>query len=117
MIIKSILIVAIIAIAINFIKSRNSSKTRAYKKMALILLIPFSIYAVIYPNTLTRFANIIGVGRGADLLLYCLAVIILFTAFNNYVKDRENNKRIVILARKIAIIEAKNDSNNKKAIK
>lgn len=117
MIIKIILIVAIIVIAINSIKSRNSSKTRAYKKLALILLVPFSIYAVLYPDTLTRLANLVGVGRGADLLLYCLAVVIFFTAFNNYVKDRENDKKIVILARKIAIIESRNDAHNKKIIK
>lgn len=116
MIIKTILIVAIIAVAVNFIKSRSSLKTKAYKKLTLILLIPFSIYAVLYPDALTRLANLVGVGRGADLLLYFIAIIVLFTAFNNYVKDRENNKKTVILARKIAIIKAKYDPHNQKTI-
>ena len=114
MIIKVILILAIMGVAINFIKSRGTSKTRAYKKLALILLVPFSVYSVLFPETLTKIANMVGVGRGADLLLYCLTVVIIFTAFNNYVKDRENNKKLVILARKIAILEAKNNSQNKK---
>jgi len=105
--IQFILIVALAFLAISLVKSRNTSKTKAYKKLLLLLFIPCAIIVVLFPDIATRAANILGVGRGADLLLYGVTVVLIFVLFNTYIKDIENQNRTVVLARKIAIIEAR----------
>ena len=104
--IQIILIVFLILISINFMSSRSSSKTKAHKKMALIVFMFTAIVVVLFPDLLNDAAHFVGVGRGADLLLYGLTVIIIFQAFNTYVKDRQEERRFVKLARKVAILEA-----------
>ena len=51
-------------------------------------------------------AHALGIGRGADLLLYGLTVVVIFMLLNTYVKDKEEQRRFAILSRKVAILEA-----------
>lgn len=111
--IQIILILLLLAISINFISSRNSSRTKAIKKLLLLLTIPGAIFVVLFPSSSTYLANLIGVGRGADLLLYGLAVFVIFQTFDSYIKSMKEERRIVTLTRKLAIIEALQDEHNK----
>lgn len=96
----------LLAIGVNFLSSRNSSRTKAIKKLLLILTIPTAIFIVLFPSTSTRIANTLGVGRGADLLIYGLSIMVIFQIFDNYFKSRADQKRIVKLVRRLAILEA-----------
>jgi len=104
--IQLILIVLLLFIGTYFIRSRNSNRTRAYKKVSLLLFIPIAVVIVLFPDLSTDIAHFVGVGRGADLLLYGLTVVTIFQLFNSYIKDRESKKQLVVLARKIALLEA-----------
>mgnify|MGYP000232154015 CR=1 FL=1 len=106
MIIQILLVVALFLLFIRLLKSRNTSKTRAYKKLLLIFFIVGAIIVVIFPKSIQYIADLVGVGRGADLLLYGVTVVVIFGLLNDYVKDKEEAKRIVILARRIALLEA-----------
>lgn len=105
-IIQLLLIIAILTIMVRFLASRNSLQTQAWKKIILILFVMSAVAFIIHPDLLNGIANTLGVGRGADLLLYALAVSFIFVQFNNYIKDKEDNKKIVTIARKLAILEA-----------
>lgn len=107
MLIQALLIISILLLGLYFVKSRNTSKTKAYKKILLLLFIPFAIIVVLFPSLATDIAQFVGVGRGADLLLYGIAVVFIFQLFNTYIKDRESQRKMVILARKVAILEAR----------
>jgi hypothetical protein len=104
--IQILLIIALTLIGVSFIRSRRSNRTKAYKKILLLFFVPVAVVFVLFPDLSTSIANSVGVGRGADLLLYGVTVVLIFTLFNNYLKDREGSRQIVILARKIAILEA-----------
>lgn len=108
MIIQIVLVFVLLLLAVQFVRSRNTSRTKAYKKILLLLFIPCAIIVVLFPDIATRAAHLVGVGRGADLLLYGVTVVLIFQLFNTYIKDRENQRKTVILARKIAILEARN---------
>lgn len=114
-VIQIILIALLLAIAVNFIGSRNSHRTRAIKKILLVLTIPCAIFVVLFPYSSTRLANALGVGRGADLLLYGLAIMVIFQVFDTYIKSKEEQKRIVAMGRRIAILEARLETLEKKA--
>lgn len=106
--IQIVLIFAIVVVLMRFLSSRNSLQTQAWKKIILMLFALTAIVMVLSPELVNRVANLLGVGRGADLLLYALTVAFIFVQLNNYIKEKEDKKRLVILARKIAISEALN---------
>lgn len=96
--------------AVYFLRNRSNSRAKAYKKLALILFLLMSIITILFPDLLTNIAHLLGIGRGADLLLYVTALAVLFQMLNTYLKDKEVRNTTNQLARKIAILEA-NQSN------
>lgn len=106
MIIRILLIASTLWIAWYFLSTRGSSRSNAFKKVLLIGFVIIAIVAVIHPDSLTALANMVGVGRGTDLLVYALAQMMAFQLFNNYAKDKHNQKQVTHLARHIAILEA-----------
>lgn len=113
MILQTLLIIVLIGLVVSFLRSRSTSRTKAYKKMLLLLFVLAAIVVVIFPGITTNIAHFVGVGRGADLLLYGLTVVVIFMILNNYIKEREEQKRFVSLARKVAILEAIVEKKNK----
>ena len=105
--IQVILIVSLLIVGANFIGSRKTSRTQALKKLLLLLTIPAAIFVIMFPDTSTDVAHVLGVGRGADLLLYGLTIIIIFQAFDTYAKGKEEQKRSVAIVRRLAILEAR----------
>lgn len=101
-----LLLVAVGAMAVYFLRHRRKVHARAYKKLVLIGFLVASLVTILFPDQLTWLANRIGIGRGADLLLYGLALTLLFVILNNHLKEREQQRIINQLARRIAIIEA-----------
>ena len=107
MIIQAILLLATLFILFFFFKSRNSLKVRAYKKIGLVLFVVAMSVFVISPEYLNTLAGWVGVGRGADLMLYVLIVAVIVLSLNIYMKFKEQEDKIYRLARATAIIEAK----------
>lgn len=59
---------------------------------------------VLFPVPLTSyFAKLLGVGRGADLVVYMALALLFFMLFRLMVKLEKQNKEITILTRKIAL--------------
>jgi small membrane protein len=111
--IQIILILAFLALVVRFMANPNSHQMKAWQKILGLLFCMVAIYAVLLPDQLNRLANAVGVGRGADLLLYLLTLSFIFVVFNNYVHNRQEQKRLVMLARKLAIIEANQNPRNR----
>ena len=61
------------------------------------------IFFVIFPNTTTAIANLIGIGRGTDLILYCFIIVFLFYSTNIAARHRKLNRQITHIARAYAI--------------
>lgn len=106
MIIKIILVVAIVLLAFSFIKNHSTAKIRASKKLGILLLFLFAVVTVIFPEATNFLAHQVGVGRGADLLLYALTVSFFTFVINQYLKNKQEEQRLVKLARKLALLEA-----------
>jgi hypothetical protein len=114
MIIKAILVLAILTAMGWFLSNRTTQKVRAWQKMGVILLTIAGIVVIVSPETSNDIAHQLGVGRGADLLLYLLTLAFIFMILNLYLKDKEEQKKITQLARKIAILEAKEKCHKQK---
>ena len=111
--IQILLVSAVVYILAKFLSTPNTTQTQAWKKILLLLIGLTSLILIISPFILDGVAHVLGVGRGADLLLYALTVAFVFGQLNTYNKSKEEHKKIVTLARKLAIFEAQVDKQLK----
>lgn len=58
------------------------------------------------PNATSYFARLVGIGRGADLVVYVALVIIFFSLFRLLIMMEKMKKEITLLTRKNALAEA-----------
>lgn len=71
---------------------------------------------VILPNFTFYFANLVGVRRGADLVVYIALAILFFLLFGLMSKIERLNKEMTRLVRKIALRQTEADDTNKKVL-
>ena len=64
------------------------------------------LYFVWFPAHSTWLAELVGIGRGVDLILYTWVCISLIVLLNLHLKLRTQMELITVLARKAAIAEA-----------
>lgn len=105
MIIKLLLIASMAFLALVALRGRPSPRSLAVRRGAFILVLAFGVVAIIVPSLVTKVANAVGVGRGADLLLYVLTVAFLLVSFRLYQRLTELERRYVELVRKQALAE------------
>jgi hypothetical protein len=104
--IKLLLILGLAVVAVSMLRNRNTIRFRAGKKLLLVTFAVLAVLAVAFPDWLNDVARSVGVGRGADLLLYWLTVAFLFVALNTYLKFKDYDTVLTSLSRRIAIDEA-----------
>lgn len=78
-----------------------------FLKATMSVIVAVGMYFVWFPEQTNRIADFVGVGRGADLVLYCWILVMLVVVLNLYLKTRRLDAAITKLARHIAIREAK----------
>lgn len=104
--IQVILIVSFVVLLVRFLADPNSHQVRAWKKIIGVFFVLLAIASVLLPELIDDFAHIVGVGRGADLLLYVLTLAFIASILTGQVRHKQDQKRLIKLARKIAILEA-----------
>lgn len=105
--IKVVIIASLLAALVMFFVNRHSHGSRATQKIAVVLLVAFGVTVAWSPNISNEIAHAFGVGRGADLLLYVLTLAFVFSLLVYYLRGREEARRIAVLARRVAILEAR----------
>ena len=108
--IAQLFLMAIIFVLLWFaLHHRSSTEARAFRRIAFLGLAVLIILAVIFPGILTSIANTFGIGRGADLVIYLVALGLLFFSVSTYLKFGDMDRRITLLSRHIALLESKGD--------
>ena len=77
-----------------------------------VLACAVGVVLVMNPIWASEAARILGVGRGADLVLYVWTAISILVLANLHFRLRTHYAMITVLAREIAIIEARQPSND-----
>jgi len=65
--------------------------------------------AVIFPKTTDLFAKTLGVGRGADLLIYLAVIFLFYLVFRVFIRIEKIERNITKIVRKIALDEKLKD--------
>lgn len=106
MLVKLILIAAVVGLFVAFLRSKPGVRVQAGKRVAVVLFAAVNIYAIVRPGDVSAVANLVGVGRGADLVLYALVIAFLMGMLNFYVRFKAVDQRFTALARAMALREA-----------
>jgi len=96
-------VVAVIVIAF-FVLRGGGARHQAIRRILLVLFVIGAAISVFFPNLLTWLANLVGIGRGTDLLLYILVIAFLGFAATTYRRSRQLEDQITELARRIALL-------------
>ncbi len=104
-IIQLLLIAGIVAI-VAWLFAKRGAKQLAVRRLLIIAFAVFALIAVLFPALLTYVANLVGVGRGADLLLYATVLVLLGFLALQEARTKAAEKRTTYLARRLAIDEA-----------
>jgi hypothetical protein len=105
-VIKILLIIGVVGLLLFLLRSHGTNRGGAYVKIGMAIFLAFAAYAVIRPDDVTWVAGLLGVGRGADLVLYVLVVGFGFFAISTYLRFKELELKFARLARAIALNEA-----------
>ena len=76
------------------------------RRIVAVLILLLGVTGVFFPDLVTQLANLVGVGRGTDLVLYALVIAFLFSTVGLYQRLRRLEDRYVELSRQVAIDEA-----------
>jgi small membrane protein len=106
MIIQIVLIPALIAAVLLSLRSRASLRGQARRKLLALLTVVLGVTAVLVPDSLQWLADLVGVTRGTDLLLYGFALVIIYLVGSTSARFREQEARLVLLARQVALSDA-----------
>jgi hypothetical protein len=105
-IIKFLLVPALVFAVWASLRSRASLRGQARRKLVAGVTVVAGVFAVIFPDYTQYAADAVGVTRGTDLLLYCLALVIIYLVGSTSVRFREQEARLVRLSRQVALAEA-----------
>ena len=98
-------ILAVVVIAFLILRG-GGARHQAIRRILLLLFVVAAGVSVFFPQVLTWLANLVGIGRGTDLLLYVLVIAFLGFAATTYRKSRHLENDITELSRRIALLGA-----------
>ena len=105
-VIIQLLLVAGIVVIVGWLFLTRGAKQLAVRRLLIIAFAVFAVLTVLFPRVLSEVANLVGVGRGADLLLYATVVVLLGFLALQEARTKAAEKRTTYLARRLALDEA-----------
>lgn len=105
-IILQVVTVVVIGVAAFFLARSRGARHQAIRRVLLMVFVIAAASSVFVPQYWTKAANLVGVGRGTDLLLYLLVLVFLAFVATTYRRFRHLEEQNTELARTIAILQA-----------
>lgn len=113
MISQWILALALLLVGLYLLKAQRSASQQAIRRLFIIIALAAGFFAVLFPNYTTVVASYLGIGRGADLLLYAFVVFGLFYVVHQYRRQLWQQKVTTDLARALTLAKAEIDDPKK----
>lgn len=103
--IQLLLIVGTVLIALRLMAG-TGQRTQAIRRLGLLAFAGLAVLSILFPSLWTRLAQLVGIGRGTDLILYALVVAFFGFVATTFRRQREADQRYTRLARRLALDEA-----------
>lgn len=110
--IKIVLLLLIAVILWRVIDRYTRKQIRLSELFSWVFFWLVSAGFVLWPEASSRLAELVGVGRGVDVMLYLALLLVFYLLFKIFVKFEKIEREITLLARRDAIEDQKkhNDS-------
>ena len=105
--IQLILLAAVAVVAVLLTRSTAGARHQAIRRLALAAFVAAAVLSIAFPVWLSRAANLVGVGRGTDLLLYALVIAFLSSIATSHRRMNQMSRRITLLTRELTLSEAR----------
>ncbi len=102
--IQPLLVISILIISALYLARFRS---RIFDRLIILTILATGIVFVCFPDLTSRIANLVGVGRGTDMLLYVSLVSVGFLLVVFYAKIREMSQTITRLTREDTLRQAR----------
>lgn len=106
--IQLILVAAVAVVAVLLTRSTAGARHQAIRRLSLLAFVVAAVLSIAFPVWLSRAANLVGVGRGTDLLLYALVIAFLSYISTSHSRMNQMSRRITLLTRELTLSEARN---------
>lgn len=103
-IVFQIVAVVVIAVAALFMIRGGGARHQAIRRILMLLFIVAAASSVFFPQVWSWAAHLVGVGRGADLLLYFLVLTFLGFVASTYRRFRHLEEDVTRMARQMALL-------------
>jgi len=102
-----LLIVVVAVAALLALRLFSGDRSLAIKRLVAIVCAVAALLAIVFPEALTWVANLLGIRRGADLLLYLSILAAMLFAIASLRSRARQDARVTELARAVALMEAR----------
>jgi len=99
---QALLIAAVLIVMARLLRSQGQ-RTQALRRIGLLFFAGFAALSILLPDLWNSMAQLVGIGRGSDLILYGLVAAFLSFVVTTYLRLREVEDRYTRLARSIAL--------------
>jgi small membrane protein len=100
MIIQIILLTVFAALLLRIVTQRTISK---FLRAACSVIVLLACYVVAFPSVTNAIAAVVGVGRGADLILYLSMASVTFLIASLYIRSKKDEIRTAKLVQQLAL--------------
>jgi hypothetical protein len=105
---SQLILVAVLAgIAVYLVRSQPSARHLALRRLTVFIALIAGVVVVLSPGLLTAVANVLGIGRGTDLLVYASIIAFILYTVSDYKKTVVLNRTQTELARAVTLAEAR----------
>lgn len=111
--IQIVLIAAVVVIGAVFMRRTGADSHLAIRRLLYGAFGLVAIISILFPQWLTWVANLVGVGRGTDLLLYALVLMFLVFVYTQSRRNAAQQRRLTLLARKLALLQAAESNSSR----
>lgn len=104
--IQFLLIAAVIVLGAFLMRRTGADSHLAIRRLLMLLFVVVAVLSILFPQWLSWLANLVGVGRGTDLLFYALIVFFLAFVYTQYRRNLALQRQLTRLSRRIALLDA-----------
>lgn len=105
MLIQIILIILIALIVLRLFAKYKSREVSMRQLLGWLVIWVLAAAVIIWPDPTVRLANLVGVGRGSDLVIYLAIIFLFYTVFRLILRIENMEKNLTKVVRAEALKE------------
>lgn len=100
-----ILLLFFVVLTLFVVRQKRGYLSRTFSRFGFLLVSFLFFGGILFPNVFQRLARLVGVGRGADLLIYLNTIATFSATLLIFVKVKQIEAREALIVREIALLQ------------